>query len=165
MPSGVHAILAVDPGGTTGIAAGHYELLVSMKRTVSEGQRMHKTTEVTGYWLDQAKAIAELVNRFKYTAQVEHQLPASHLHVVFENYLPDPRRIGAGATDLSPVWIAAAACAYLDEEPVWQNPADKSYATNALLKRWGLWVVGSEHMRDANRHLCKRLDRLLQGGT
>lgn len=165
-PEGVHAILAVDPGGTTGVAAGHYELLGSMKRTVTTGQRMHKTAEVKGDWLEQANTIVQLAVRWAYTAQVEHHIPADRLHVVFENYIPDPKRVGAGATDLSPVWVGAPAGAMIVNElgldVVWQTASEaKGYATNERLKQWGLWVVGSAHERDANRHLAKLLDRLL----
>lgn len=165
MPSGVHAVFAVDPGGTTGVAAGHYELLGSMKKTMLEGRRMHKTAEVKGTWKQQGKAIAAMINKFLYTAQVEYAIPATAVHVVFENYLADPRRVGAGATNLDPVWVAAAACAYLDRDDLdltWQTASQaKSYATNDRLRLWDLWVQGSEHMRDANRHLAWRVNQLV----
>jgi len=163
VPEGVHAILAIDPGGTTGVAGGYYELKRSIRKTLTEGCRMHKTSEVGGHWLDQAEELATIVNRFRYTAHVEQQLPSAHVHLVWENYT---RRPAATDNDLHAVYVTAAACAQLAREVyvgiTWQEPSEaKGYATNERLHNWGLWVRGSEHMRDANRHLARKLDRLL----
>jgi hypothetical protein len=37
----------------------------------------------------------------------------------------------------------------------------KSFCTDDMLKKWGLWDNRTTHERDAVRHLSKRLDRLL----
>lgn len=47
-------------------------------------------------------------------------------------------------------------------QPELQMPSTAmTYATNQRLRDWGAWVVGSEHARDAVRHLCAKLSDLL----
>lgn len=156
----VHALLAMDPGGTTGVGAMHVQLKPTVLETFAEGILSHKLVEVRGYWRDQADQLVEIADRFRDNATLDG-VHDDNVHVIMENYLPDPRRMGAGATDLSPVWIGAAFCGAWHEEPIWQNPADKGYAKNDRLRRWGLWVVGSEHLRDVNRHIAFRVNKLV----
>lgn len=147
------------------MAAGHFQLSGTLKRTLTEGKLRHKTTEVKGTWREQASELADIANRFAYTAQVEHQLPADHVHLCCENYLADPRRIGQGATNLDPVWIGARLDGLLGDhwlEIVWQTPAHaKGFATDERLRLWDLWVRGSAHLRDANRHMALRCNTIL----
>lgn len=156
--------MGIDPGGTTGIAAGHWRLLGTAADTFGEGRRSFKTTSVKGDWWQQAKTVADLVNRFVFTAQVEHQLPVNHVHIAWEDYT---RRPQASSTNLDSVWVMAAALAFLDRpelDHTFQQPADaKGYAENARLRRWGLWVVGSDHERDATRHMAMRVSTLISG--
>ena len=39
-----------------------------------------------------------------------------------------------------------------DKEPVIQQPAQKEFFTNDLLKKLGFYIVGEQHSRDAIRH-------------
>lgn len=157
-----HALLAIDPGGTTGVAAMHVQLHGTIAETLREGVLLRKAVEVKGYWREQVYELDRLATRFRYTANVEAAIPLGNVHVIMENFLADPNRIGSGATDLSSVWIAGGFACVQDEEPIWQNPADKGYAKNERLKRWGLWEVGSEHKRDSWRHIAYRLNRLIR---
>ncbi len=156
--------MAIDPGGTTGVAAGHFALRKSTAETLGDGRRSFKTTSVTGNWWQQAHELAGLINRFAFTAQCEHDLPLQHIHVVWENYT---RRPAAASVNLDSVWVMAATLGLLDRpelEHAFQEPADaKGYAENARLRRWGLWVVGSDHERDAARHLAMRVSDLISG--
>lgn len=164
LPEGVHAVMAIDPGGTTGVAAGHFRLHKSTKETLTKGRRMFKTTEVKGNWWQQAHEVAELINRFAYTAQAEHSLSIQHVHVTWENYT---RRPAAASVDLTSVWVMACALGLLDrpelEHAFYEASEAKSYGSNERLRLWGLWVVGSEHMRDAARHLGLRVSDLISG--
>lgn len=157
-----HALMAIDPGGTTGVAALHVTLGGTVAETLTEGVTLRKAIEVKGYWREQVYELDRLADRFRYTANVEHAIQLDNVHVIMENFLADPRRIGGGATDLSSVWIAGGFAAVQAEEPIWQNPSDKGYAKNERLKRWGLWEVGSEHKRDCWRHIAYRLNRLIR---
>jgi hypothetical protein len=50
-------------------------------------------------------------------------------------------------------------------EPIMQQPSSAmNFATNARLKEWGAYplTIGSEHRRDAVRHLCVRLSEMLE---
>lgn len=164
VPSGVHAVMGIDPGGTTGVAAGHFRLHATAKRTLTDGRRSWKTTEVRGDWWTQAKAIAELINRFVFTAQTEHELAVGHVHIAWENYT---RRPQAATTNLDSVWVMAAALAFLDRpelDHAFQEPSSaKGYAENQRLRGWGIYVVGSDHERDAARHVALRVSDLISG--
>lgn len=48
--------------------------------------------------------------------------------------------------------------------PMILQPAGQAatYATNARLRYWGLWVVGREHERSAWRHVALFLSRYIQ---
>lgn len=158
----IHAVMTVDPGGTTGLVGAHVQVRSTMRETCEQGMLVHKGVEVRGYWLDQAREVADSWRSFQAEA-VNRGIHPSRIHLVCENYLPDPRRMGSGAVNLDPVWIGAAVCGLLEFEPVWQTPAQaKQYATNDRLRQWGLWVVGSEHMRDANRHLATYVNKLIR---
>jgi hypothetical protein len=153
-----HAIFAVDPGRTTGIAAAYVTLAGTLKETLLASKRK-KSLEVEGDWDQQAKLIADLMNRFTYTANVEAGMSFQQIHFVFENF-----QLRTQNADLTPVWIAAGAVmAYGSLADIkWQEPSHaKSFATNSRLKLWGLYVVGSEHERDAWRHLALRANEVV----
>lgn len=65
-----------------------------------------------------------------------------------------------------PVRIPATLIGLLYENgwvPVeWQQPGSvKNFATDKRLRRWDKWVRGSDHQRDAWRHVASRLNALL----
>lgn len=161
VPSGVHAIFAADPGGTSGIAAGYVELRPTLKETLTT-LRSRKSVEVTGDWLTQARTIEAMMTRFVFTANVESLLPLYHIHLVFEDFV---LRMPADTTNLTSIWVAAAAVALFkrdDLDLAWQQASKaKSFATDERLRRWGLWEVGSAHKRDAWRHFAARLNDIL----
>lgn len=118
---------------------------------------MQKSVDVHGTWLEQAYRLMELVNRFRYTAQVEHGIPATHVHVGVENYT---RRPTSSDSNLTSVWVAAGMTTLLPcetrDDLAWFEPsACKRFATNDRLRLWGLWERGvSEHRKDAKRVLA-----------
>jgi hypothetical protein len=166
VPEGRHAILAIDPGNTTGVGACHIDLKVSRSASFSDGLHMLKNIEVRGPWNRQGAQLAEIANRFLFTAGVEHSIPVSRCHIVCENFVLR-RLVEGGATgNLTSVWVAASFVGYLNRDDIevdWQMPSDGKSVNNELLKMYGIYVVGSEHMRDANRHIAVKVDKLLRG--
>lgn len=161
----VHAVFAVDPGGTTGIFAAYAELKPTLKETLEEGLTNRKAAEVTGDWLYQGREIARLMSRFRFVANVEQQMRMDRIHFVFEDFV---LRMPATTTNLTSIWVAASAVSFFNKDGiaahdlVWQQPSHaKTKATDARLKRWGLWEKGSPHKRDAARHFALRVDKLL----
>lgn len=173
------AVFAVDPGETTGIAAGLFKPLGTLRETVTNGRLMHKTAEVYGEYLEQASELASLMWRFQYTMQVEQGVPAENIHFVYEDFVLRRRREGGATGNLTSCWVAAAAVAlyschgvtidsygnmkFSSDESlpvVWQQPSEAYFYKNDL-KRFGLWEKGSEHKRVANMHICCRVSKVL----
>lgn len=177
---GMHAFFSVDPGETTGIGAGLFELHATLKATVTKGKRMHKTAEVYGDYLEQGREIAHLMWKFQYTMQVEQGIAADRIHFIFEDFVLRRKREGGATGNLTSCWVASAATmAYvlptapifdpLDKTPGrvpdllpinWQQPSE-GYFYRDRLKEYDLWVVGSEHERLCNAHICCRVSKVL----
>lgn len=173
-----HAILAIDPGGTTGVAAGYVELEETRRKTL-EGITNKKSTEVTGNYLEQAEQLATVMGNFVFKANVENSIPLPNIHIAIEDFVLRRRTEGGATGNLISCWVAAATVAVFcshsgslwpglvvvnDEIITWQTASDaKHVANNERLKSYGLWVVGSAHERDAFRHLVLRVDKLLSG--
>src|SRR3982751_1020828 len=104
----VHAVLAIDPGGTTGVAAGYAEL-AETRRATMEGLYNHKTTEVTGSYIQQAAKLDNIFRNFVFTANVEYGIPLPNIHIVIENFVLRRRQEGGATGNLISIWVAAAA--------------------------------------------------------
>src|SRR6185503_10672486 len=162
VPDGEHAILAIDPGRTTGLFAGYVTLDVTMVDTMKT-LRMRKSAEIKGSdWLDSAHKVSDVMNKFVYVANVEQRMRVGHIHIVFEDFI---QRFETAILDS--IWVmAGAVTVYTSREfnrsgpivPVTYQQAGegKGKATNERLRLWGLWETGSEHRRDAARHFAKR---------
>jgi hypothetical protein len=163
VPEGVHAIFAVDPGGTTGVFAGWVELKGTTRATVTEGLLRSGAVEVGGPWLDQAQELSALFGRFDFHAN-NGGIPVERRHLVMEDFVLR-RRVEGGATgNLTSVWVAAAFTALVNDlaDVEWQQASDaKTYASDERLKRWALWIKGSAHKRDAARHFALKTTKLL----
>lgn len=174
-----HAVLGVDPGETTGIFAGYVNLQETMNDTM-ETLHNHKAAEVSGSYLEQSIAIAQIMNRFMYTANVEWQIPIFNIHFVFEDFVLRRREEGGATGNLTSCWVAAGAvasfCTAWDrgsntilETSGLGNPSikwrqastAKQYAKNERMKRWGLWQRGSAHQTDAARHFACEVNDLI----
>lgn len=150
-----HAFLALDPGGTTGVAAAYVTSYATLKESLLSA-RLKKAMEVTGDWLEQARTLSDIMWRFQYTANVEHSIPMDCIHFAIEDFV---LRMPAVTPNMTSIWVAAATVAIFNPTGKlikWQQPSQaKGFATDARLKLWGLYNVGeSAHERDAWRHVA-----------
>lgn len=164
MSSGeLHAIMGIDPGGTTGIAACYVNVKSTMKETMREAGKK-KAVEVEGSYLEQAKQISNIMNAFQYTANVEHEIPLYNIHFAIEDFVLRRRTEGGATGNLTSCWVAAGAVALFGSEQnvTWRQASTaKTYATDSRLKLWDLWEVGSAHMRDAWRHVACEVNEVV----
>lgn len=180
------AVLAIDPGRTTGVAACHFDAKTTLKETLlnaeekkavevgafldSEGVYQKEWAEITHMepWLLHSRRIAGVINRFSYRALIECEIPAPNIHIVFEDFVLRRRKEGGATGDLTSIWVMAGAMGRYDEGHVtdmnvtFQQAGEaKGFATNARLKLWGLYEPGSEHCKDAWRHLATLANKLI----
>jgi len=175
MPSGLHAFFAGDPGRTTGVAGCYVQFKGTLKETLLTATNK-KAIELKGPWLEQGRTLGHLMDRFVYRANVEALIPLDNIHLVMEDFVLRRRREGGATGDLTSIWVAAAANAFYAAAPdnngiaaahlgvvpvVWQQPSEGKFVDNVKLKAYGLYEVGSEHKRDAWRHIATRVDKLL----
>ena len=77
------AIMGIDPGGTTGVAAAHLQTAATVRETL-EGSHI-KAVEVKGNWLQQARTLDAMIGRFVYIAHVELSIPYQDIHLAIED--------------------------------------------------------------------------------
>lgn len=152
------AIMAIDPGGTTGVATGVFKMRkgASTVKLIRE-RRTLVTLEVEGDFLMQARKLCAVWHSFLAMAGQEGAEPL----LVVESFILRPGKASADPAQLMPVRIAAALEALVPVVPEYQTPSmAKGYATDERLREWGLWKAGSAHERDAIRHLAYKLHSL-----
>ncbi len=160
------AVMAIDPGGTTGIAAAllnagkaqtTHQLLrrAVQKKVLAVGEITAKGRNAE---TRQAEKLYDEWMKFKFIANVEKGIPLPYIYLVVEDFQLRQRSV-----DLSPVKITWGLLSLIpEEEMLMQQPSEaKSYATNERLRKWGVWAVGKEHGRDAVRHLALRASKVL----
>lgn len=171
-------LFAVDPGGKTGCAEGLFEL----RRAKTVGERFAqgselRSWEVHGDELEQGVQLATEFEAFRRTCWASG---VRRVELVIEDFNLRPTGIGSTArAGLAPVRVTSTMLGVrigkalqwetttgrvsvgTDVPVVYQQPSEiKGFATNARLKKWGVYVVGSDHRRDAVRHLAVRLAKL-----
>lgn len=165
--------MAVDPGGTTGLAWGVYDIDEDSIVTRLESGTMVGEGQVTGGEPYQCAKIYQHWSEFSSWCSGEG-VPTT---LIIEDFILRPGKATADREGLSPIRITAmlegvlmagAVGTYNAAEPDWevhaasvmprvvkQSPAQaKGFATKERLKRWGQWAVGMQHARDARRHVC-----------
>lgn len=173
MPSKVvpdkFAVMAVDPGGTTGCGTGVFrtdkgdDMLVSVfARAVKKNQI--STWEEKGPSELQSRVIVAHWTDFRFRCNTEYGIPLPNIHLVMEDFAL--RELQA---ELISVEIKGGVKTLLVGEngtwPLgklqWQQPSQAKSVKNDRLKRLGIWVVGSEHRRDVMRHIVTFVDTVL----
>jgi hypothetical protein len=165
------AILAVDPGTTSGVAAGLFHPTADIKSCISAGD--WEAWEVDGSPAEQAWQIMDEYRDRQAQWNAINGVALPDTHLVCESFaLRLKKAHGAGSDQrmLDPVRVASAMEALAlhifalnGEIRPWvkieyQLPsAAKKYVTNERMRRWGAWVKGSEHKRDAMRHMIKKI--------
>ena len=172
-------MFAVDPGTTTGAGYGLFPVGMvagtgggGVWDVAREALKMGavETWEETGPPPLQARELAGEIEDWWFRVHVEGQVSADDMYLVVEDFalrggqkvaeLLDPVRVTSGLEALllgHPALIEGVSAAR-------QQPgAAKGYATSERLKRHGLWVRGSDHRRDAMRHMLTCLSRVMAG--
>lgn len=159
--NGDHVFGVVDPGTTTGVLIGAIDPRIRGTDALQIGMESGfvETFEVrTARWWEPDLADA-VQSRLMELCSMNPEVRSAgwkRCPIVFEDFIlrtADKRR-----TTLDPIRVTSATIAVLRErgwqgKPIYQQPSQaKSVATNKRLKEWNLWVVGSEHERDAMRH-------------
>lgn len=174
MPSDKHvAIIAIDPGVTTGVAAAVIDLgqgMVGscMRRAIRKD--VLQTGEVTGNFVEQVWEIDRTIQEFFFRVHIERQwVQAGRMSIAIESF-----ELRQMAADLAPIRIISGlevllSAKYGDDFEMngfyWPQTASeaKGFCSDGMLQKWGLWDKRSPHERDATRHLAKRVDRFLKG--
>lgn len=156
-----HGIFAIDPGGTTGVAAGIVDLSGGTVAEALASMERRKAAEVKGDWLSQALDLRTKFLKWEMDCE-RYGVGVPSRHCVIEDFV---LRMPATTTTLTSIWVAAAfhgSIAPPVTEVEYQTASQaKSYARDDRIKRWGLWEVGSAHKRDAWRHFALKVNRLL----
>lgn len=180
------AVMAFDPGGTTGEAFGFFNAgRIAEPSTGAVLRRaVRKRRLVVNQFGDKldpdllAKEAAHGAYIFRrwveFTAEANMAgIAIPDIHLVIEDF-----QLNRAVADLAPVKVTWAALGLLREASgTWASmslrPEGKlhfqppstamTYATNERLRSWGLWKVGAEHGRDAARHLALRVSKILDG--
>jgi hypothetical protein len=125
-------ILAVDPGGTTGLAEWCHGDFTAWEEP--------DPMQVVHYALIEARSIDEIV--------CEDFRPRPGVRT----WQPDALHVIGGLRYVT--W-------YMRKPLTMQSPgAAKSFATDARLRKAGFWTPGKGHANDAARHLLRRMVRL-----
>lgn len=172
-----YAIMAVDPGGVTGVARGLFDLsdgleLVNRRLArdvVAEAVALGEVqaAEATGPYWEQAYLIAE---EFLYwRGELLTRFEEFELDLVIEGF-----QLRTQLAELSPVEVTAGIVTLLSKgslvggpwsssDVVYQEPAQAKRVTRVRMVDTGLWDLGkgSEHKRDALRHLLVRVSKVL----
>lgn len=165
-------ICSVDPGTTSGVARGAFGIAlkdVTAWEALAAGK--WESWEVEGSPAEQAWEIMD--EYADWLADVQRSWTPGARVVPLLTCESFVVRLGRGASSqsnlLDPVRVASAmeALSWTRAGSRWahinyQSPSDaKNYATNERLRAAGLWVKGSEHRRDAMRHLALAYSRAL----
>jgi hypothetical protein len=170
--AGSICLFVIDPGQTTGLAWGRFKEDGSVADRLKSRERFGTAT-VTGSDMAQIRTIFRRWTTFQreaYHDGLDHEL-------IIEDFILTRLR-SSERSGLSPVRITAALDGYRHgmadayeaggfgpsrvRTPIYQQPSDAfSFATDARLRNWGLWIPGAarEHEREALAHLCLRLSR------
>lgn len=149
-------VLGIDPGGTSGWAAGSFLLgdLPRIRRVDGEVFRL-TSGEFDGSENGQMRKIERWVNG---AMQQKADGVVDHIVLVVESF---SLRVFRRDTDLLAPVRMIAKIDYANSRLGWnlpivyQTPSHGKQFKDPMLRNWNAWVVGKEHARDANRHVIQ----------
>lgn len=160
MPPRELHIIGVDPGGTTGwcrLTVPRASVVAGAPGEIIEWDY----GELTGRESDQVK---ELCSIARVTQGLAYKVGPAMVVEAWDN---DPSFKSTDTEPLSPVRIGAMLVFCLDQTKLLNDARIHfqgrtmafSTATDERLKRWGLYIAGSDHIRAATRHAITALRR------
>lgn len=156
------AIMAFDPGGTTGVGWATMDVKGTLAETLQGAEIA--SCDITGTYQQQASKLVDLWNTMYYGWTIERGIPADCVELVSEGFTL--RKFGSSdKKGLYPVWISAMVEGALWKtgvRVVYQDPSTKGRTTTARMKRWGIWERGaSQHRKDTMKHIAYRVNQLI----
>jgi hypothetical protein len=161
------ALYVIDPGGTSGVGRGLWPASafggVRLADIMKAG--LWETWECGGSVWEQSKELVGEYVDWMFRLGVEEPPPG---RVGVRLYMEDFQLRKSHGVDLAPVRIMGGLEALAGDFPYWEphmvppSSHKRSYSDERL-KRWGLWVRGSTHRRDAVRLLLYGLEDCLAG--
>lgn len=163
------AAMIVDPGSTTGLGWGVFNLRAASSFAAVREANMELHEVVYGteeQFYENEGLIAEHCAQQWLELQVQWTLdyvPIPNQYLVIEDFI---LRLPAGSgkrSGISPARITGMIMGMLYQHTVTyrlQQPSEAKAIDNQKLRKEDLWVVGSEHKRDIVRHavvLCRKL--------
>jgi hypothetical protein len=159
VPSKYLHVLGIDPGGTT----GWYNITVPRDCMYGDAPSQiieHDWGEFTGSEAHQAIEISRLAREIQ---SLDYKTGPA---LIVEAWDQDPRFNSTDPEALSPVRIGAQLELLREQKQLGDatlhfqsRSLAFSTATDDRLRRWGLWVKGSDHVRAALRHAITALRR------
>lgn len=181
----VFGVMSVDPGGKTGCAVGVFRPQATVAATLRRARRKGAIKVAECSNMDPVQSAWELSHtwrEFKYLCNVDYGIPLGWIWLVIEDFhtrtvLADlaPVKVTWGLRTIQRIPLgleAGEVREWHDDVPedglIYQEASDaKKYATSARLRSWKLFDLGrgSEHKRDALRHLALRVSRVMGDDT
>jgi hypothetical protein len=173
------AIMAMDPGGKTGVAWGIFDVNGKSPIEAIATRMEDGSCTVDGREEDQIRELALLWRAWLRRCVAKHCMPEDSVELVIEDFQMRKGDWAEGTDIILPVRVTWGLIGYrlgqVDEyerggwgpalapRVILQQPSQAStYATDDRLKRWGLWVRGREHERSAWRHVACRVNSIVR---
>jgi hypothetical protein len=175
---GLYAVMAIDPGGSTGVAWGVFHDDAETVQEAISGKFCTGQRTYEGYPRQQVNDICRLWRRLYMEWVFGLGIAPEDCHMVIEDIIISPTtppgkdvkqaiEIGRG------IYYYRLGSAHEHERwncgwvpPVrvsWQTPAQaSSFARKERLKDWGVWIRGKEHERSAWKHIALYVARHME---
>jgi hypothetical protein len=177
------AVFAIDPGGATGIAWGIFDPAASIEDAL-RGRMNAGSATVSGDARTQIREIAGWWQAFYRQCVGSACLPSERVWLVCEDFVYAPGVNYEGdSAKISTALIWGLEGYRMGRRDQWLESGRgrsskvrmpsiilqtasqaKTFATNARLKDWDVWVVGKDHERSAWQHVAYFLMRAKQQG-
>lgn len=181
----IFAITTLDPGTTSGVARGVFPagmvesgMLMDVFR---EAMKMNlvESWEVEGTPAEQGVQIACEYRDWAALNHIQLSIPLTDIHFTCESFELRPNKARGAGSDknmLDPIRVMSAVDGIFE---YWNNLSDPDYerdkeywidyqtpqtghrVSSDRLREYDAWVVGSEHRRDAMRHLLQKASSIL----